>query len=294
MPIYNGGGGVAGITVEVDPTALKMASNLSDLISAGDARTNLDVYDTGTTDTTFLALAGGTMTGAITFDATGLQNINKGTFDNSLGGYNGISLTCAVGYELNWQGGHLGNWYSGAYNLITIDSPVHITHVDGLTVESGMTVKGPMISDESATSGFTTTYSGALISMAGGTMYISQEESLIEGFNVNLPVSGTIGNIGTLTFYDSTSQTTAGVTNDKAIANAFASHMWYAWDGYDMARNGVVNGLTNAGVEYGTIGISDGTTFAAGFPATNATLNTGNHWRVSMNGTLSDIFIFVP
>jgi hypothetical protein len=184
MPIYNGGGGVAGITVEEDPTALKSA--------------------------------GGTMTGAIVFDALGGQNINKGTFDNSLGGYNGISLTCAVGYELNWQGGHLGNWYSGAYSEITIDSSVHITHVDGLTVESGMTVKGPMISDESATSGFTTTYSGALINM--GTMYISQEETLVSGFNVQLPVGGSI------IFGDSTTQTTAATYDaKKAIANLCAA-----------------------------------------------------------------------
>jgi hypothetical protein len=30
-----------------------------------------------------------------------------GTFDNGTSGNNGISLNCAVGYELNWQGGHL-------------------------------------------------------------------------------------------------------------------------------------------------------------------------------------------
>lgn len=30
-----------------------------------------------------------------------------GTFDNGTGGNNGISLNCYVGYELNWQGGHL-------------------------------------------------------------------------------------------------------------------------------------------------------------------------------------------
>ena len=290
MPIYNGGGGVAGITVEVDPTALKMASNLSDLISAGDARTNLDVYDTGTTDTTFLALAGGTMTGAITFDATGLQNINKGTFDNSLGGYNGVSLTCAVGYELNWQGGHLGNWYSGAYNLITIDSPVHITHVDGLTVESGMTVKGPMISDESATSGFTSTLRGAQLSFDGTGCYISGEETTIYGFSsLALSASGTISNVGSISFSDSTSQTTAGVNSDKSIANAFASHMWYASGG----RTGVVNGTWNSGVS-GTIGISDGTTLVAGFPDTISTLDTGSYWYVSINGTLSDIYIYSP
>ena len=44
------------------------------------------------------------MTGAINF-GTGGQNINQGSFDLGLGGYNGISLNCAVGYELNWQAG---------------------------------------------------------------------------------------------------------------------------------------------------------------------------------------------
>lgn len=33
--------------------------------------------------------------------------IATGTFDNGTGGNNGISLNCYVGYELNWQGGHL-------------------------------------------------------------------------------------------------------------------------------------------------------------------------------------------
>ena len=157
----------------------------------------------------------------------------------------------------------------------------------------GGTVTGPVIVDESATSGFTTTYSGALISMAGGLMYISQEEGVIDGFNISLPASGTIGHIGTLIFQDASAQTTAGVSSDKAIANAFASSMWYAWDGYDYTRNGVVNSLYISG-SYLSAGISDGTTFAAGFPSTNATLNTGNHWYVSINGTLSDLYIFIP
>jgi len=96
-----------------------------------------------------------------------------------------------------------------------------------------------------------------------------------------------------ITFSDSTTQSSAGVSNDKAIANAFAASMWYAWDGYDYARNGVVN--TNyIGGSYLSAGISDGTTFAAGFPATNATLDTGSYWYVSINGTLSDLFIFSP
>lgn len=43
MPIYNGGGGVAGITVENDPSALKLANNLSDLPNLATARTNLQL-----------------------------------------------------------------------------------------------------------------------------------------------------------------------------------------------------------------------------------------------------------
>jgi hypothetical protein len=51
MPIYSGGGGVGGITVEDDPSALKMAQNLNDLADKPTARTNLDVYSTSDTST---------------------------------------------------------------------------------------------------------------------------------------------------------------------------------------------------------------------------------------------------
>ena len=50
MPIYSGGGGVGGIQVENDPSALKMAQNLADLQDDPTARTNLGVYSTGETD----------------------------------------------------------------------------------------------------------------------------------------------------------------------------------------------------------------------------------------------------
>jgi len=49
---------------------------------------------------------GNPVTGPIGFGVGG-QNIARGTFDNGTGGDNGISLNCAVGYELNWQGGKL-------------------------------------------------------------------------------------------------------------------------------------------------------------------------------------------
>lgn len=154
----------------------------------------------------------------------------------------------------------------------------------------GGIVTGQITVDESGTSGFSAEYKGSGVFQTGNSMYVSFEEQLVHGLNLSLPVGGSI------TFGDATVQTTAavsGVTSDKAIANAFAASMWYLSDGYDYARNGVVN--TNyIGGSYLSAGISDGTTFAVGFPATNATLNTSEYWYVSINGTLSDIFIFSP
>lgn len=49
-----------------------------------------------------------------------------GTYDNSTGGNNGISLNCYVGYELNWQGGHLKSTYDNGSSVadLYIDSPL--------------------------------------------------------------------------------------------------------------------------------------------------------------------------
>ena len=101
-----------------------------------------------------LPLAGGTMTGAISF-GTGGQNLNVGSFDNSTGGSSGISLICAVGYELNWQGGHLSNTYSSTNYAILCDSSItlaagkRITFGDATYLES----KLPVIVDDATASG---------------------------------------------------------------------------------------------------------------------------------------------
>ena len=55
----------------------------------------------------YLPLAGGTMTGPITFDGTSGQYISKGNVDTNRGGNYGISLVCSIGYEFNWQAGWL-------------------------------------------------------------------------------------------------------------------------------------------------------------------------------------------
>ena len=101
-----------------------------------------------------LPLAGGTMTGAILF-GTGGQNIGVGSFDNSTGGSNGISLVCAVGYELNWQGGHISNTYSSTNYAILCDSSLtlaagkRLTFGDATYLES----KLPVVIDLGVSSG---------------------------------------------------------------------------------------------------------------------------------------------
>jgi len=103
-----------------------------------------------------LPLAGGTMTGAILF-GTGSQNINVGSFDNSTGGASGISLVCTVGYELNWQGGHLSSTLNaGSLNYaivfdssLTLASGKRLTFGDGTFLASTL----PVIVDEGTGSG---------------------------------------------------------------------------------------------------------------------------------------------
>ena len=107
-----------------------------------------------------LPLAGGTMTGAILFGAGG-QNINVGSFDNSTGGSSGISLVCAVGYELNWQGGHLSSSTSaGVTNYdITCDSSLTLAAGKRITFSDGtyLASKLPVITEAGTSYGVLST-----------------------------------------------------------------------------------------------------------------------------------------
>lgn len=81
-------------------------------------------------------------TDAVTFDTVSLPNgtkITEGSWDNGTGGQNGISLHCTVGYELNWQGGHIQSTSDGGTSAATIwcDSPILWQgESGGITVES--------------------------------------------------------------------------------------------------------------------------------------------------------------
>ena len=70
-------------------------------------------------------------TDSVTFTSVAFSNgtqVTAGSFDSGIGGQNGIALHCYLGYELNWQGGHLRNVYindtSGTPQTITCDSPI--------------------------------------------------------------------------------------------------------------------------------------------------------------------------
>ena len=147
-------------------TTVQTTAGIADAPSDGDEYVRKDgAWAVATGDGgggSYLPLAGGTMTGAIVFDAVGGQSIDKGTFDSSRYGYNGISLKCAVGFELNWQAGWLtGNQFLGTPSIcpIYIDSGVGST----LCVWEGTTSTGIEISHTEITFPDLTTQTTAAI-----------------------------------------------------------------------------------------------------------------------------------
>jgi hypothetical protein len=74
---------------------------------------------TGVNGSAVISVAGLTLPNA--------THVRVGSFDNSTGGQGGISLVCAVGNELNWQGGRLRNVQvggDGSPQPITSDSSI--------------------------------------------------------------------------------------------------------------------------------------------------------------------------
>jgi hypothetical protein len=72
-----------------------------------------------------------------------------GSFDNSTGGANGISLVCAVGYELNWQGGRVRSMQVGGDG-----TPVPIYFDSAISVPAaGITFAGDSTTQTTAWTG---------------------------------------------------------------------------------------------------------------------------------------------
>ena len=160
-----------------------------------------------------LSLSGGTMSGAILFDAVGGQNISKGSFDSGRGGYNGISLNCANLYELNWQSGYLKNIYNGSVAPINVESDLvnsTIPDIDNQGYRSTFNYSGLSVSDYTGSENNQTTIYG--YNGISGSVFDNPQ-----GFALNYNGAYGTGNdaipwgigIGGVTFPDATVQTTA-------------------------------------------------------------------------------------
>ena len=98
-------------------------------------------------------------TDSVTFNSLTLPNYTQvlvGSFDNSTGGASGLSLICAVGYELNWQGGRLKNVYNNLTQTIHVDSPVQF-HAGVLPKVVALTYASTLATDAEAGESFDVT-----------------------------------------------------------------------------------------------------------------------------------------
>lgn len=118
----------------------------------------------------------------------------QGTFDNSTGGQSGISLNCYVGYELNWQGGHLKSTPDGGITTANIwcDSPIEfqgagIDNVEinatGLVFSDGTTqttaYTGIPVKDIIAGSGISVSGLSGIYTISSNLTSVAESNSLV-------------------------------------------------------------------------------------------------------------------
>jgi hypothetical protein len=117
-------------------STIVLGPSISD--SGGDARIVVASSDTGYHYWDFKSDGSTNLPGGLIFPNN--TTIAQGTFDNGTGGNSGISLNCYVGYELNWQGGHLKSTIdNGATSAnILCDSAIELpgTGIDNMEINS--------------------------------------------------------------------------------------------------------------------------------------------------------------
>ena len=167
----------------------------------------------------FLPLAGGTMTGNITFDGTSGQFIGKGQFDTSRGGNYGISLVCSIGYEFNWQAGWLTTTNQGS----PAPRPLYLDSLAGTTLRSwnSATNTGVEVAHTGITFPNSSVQSSAAFVPGSGDLDLGGYGITNANFNSSAgQVSAqniTMSSGGVLTFGDATVQTTAFAANNTQI-----------------------------------------------------------------------------
>jgi hypothetical protein len=143
--------------------------------------------------------------GATTLTPAGLTLANAtqvvvGSFDNKTGGANGLGLICAVGYELNWQGGRLRSVSVGGNGTpqpIVLDSPI--------TVPAG---------------GITFADSTVQTTAASSYTLPTASSSVVGGVKIGSGVTITDGVISVSTAYAAASHSHGNLTADGKIGTA--------------------------------------------------------------------------
>ena len=305
-------------SLTVAGTAGNMVVNPTGLIFP-DASVQTTAYTGGGGD--FLPLAGGTMTGAIVFDGTSGQYINKGNFDTSRGGNYGISLVCSIGYEFNWQAG----WLTTTQQSSTTPRPLYLDSLAGTTLRSwnSATDTGTEVAHTGITFADSTTQDSAAYVVGSGDLDMMGNNITNANFDSAAgQVSAqniTMSSGGVLTFGDSSVQTTAYTGGGSGIPEAPQDNyvygrvnaMWYripgvspfsqiatnvtsvaSWtvSGADvfLSPSGTVSTNNASGVS--AFNLNGGSTSSTVFDFSSMTSLSGNVYLVSQAATATPVF----
>lgn len=120
-----------------------------------------------------------------TFSGVNLSNnssLSEGSFDSGIGGNGGISLNCVVGYELNWQAGHLRNIVTGdntgTPQVIYVDSDIQFPTSGGIIDNATLKNYREVMSAPSIVS------SGLTIDLSQGNVFLTTLNSNITNINI--------------------------------------------------------------------------------------------------------------
>jgi hypothetical protein len=175
-----------------------------------------------------------------TFNLLSLSNgttLAKGTFDNSTGGQSGISLNCYVGYELNWQGGHLKSTQDNGVSSANIycDSAIEFpgSGVDNVEINSSGIVFSDGTTQTSAniSSLNITDFNSSVSGLLPVTNIIAGSGISLSSSNGSFTINATGVSGGTLS-YNTVSPAISGTVND-----------WNPGSSSDVIR---ISGVSNA------------------------------------------------
>lgn len=149
--------------------------------------------------------------------------VAPGTFDNGTSGYSGISLNCAVGYELNWQGGHLKNTYDGGVTSVNIlaDSAIEFpgSGIDNVQIDSTGITFSDNTKQITAWTGYIT--SSSVTDFNSAVSGLLPVKNIVSGTGISVTNSSgiyTINSTGSGTYSDQSSSLVTTVFNETGSA----------------------------------------------------------------------------